>query len=73
MNGLEDRVLVRKLYEASQAGVSIDLIVRGICRLRPGLKGISENIRVLSVMGQFPGAPAILVFRERRRATVLHG
>lgn len=53
MNGLEDQVLVRKLYEASQAGVSIDLIVRGNCRVRPGIPGISDNIRVVSVIGRF--------------------
>ena len=53
MNGLEDPPIVRKLYEASQAGVSIDLIIRGNCRVRPGLPGISENIRVISIIGRF--------------------
>ena len=53
MNGMDDSALTHKLYEASQAGVSCDLIVRGNCRLRPGLPGISENISVISVIGRF--------------------
>ena len=53
MNALEDRDFTRLLYRAGQAGVQIDLIVRGICRLRPGVPGISERIRIISVIGRF--------------------
>jgi polyphosphate kinase len=53
MNALEDQEFTRLLYEAARAGVQVDLIIRGICRLRPGLPGLTDDVRVVSVIGRF--------------------